>query len=337
MKEAIVHKGPRVEILDSEIPTPGPEQVVIKVVVSGCNPKDWKIPELLKNEENPGDDMVGIVHSVGDKVYEFKPGDRVASFHEIMTKNGTYAEYAVGWQHTTFHLPENVSFEDASTIPLAAMTAAIGLHLGLGLPLPWIPATERIPLVIYGGASAVGAFAIKLAVRANIHPIIAIAGRGTAYVESLIDRSKGDTIIDYRNDSFAIVNGIKEALNGATLRHAFDPTSDHGSWTNIVKVLDPKGKITLVTPGKEYEDIPKSMEQNSTSVLDAHRGASDFAFVYFRYLGRGLAEGWFKPHPVEVVPGGLEGIQKALVDLKEGKASAMKYAFRIEDTPGIEK
>jgi D-arabinose 1-dehydrogenase-like Zn-dependent alcohol dehydrogenase len=41
MKEAIVSKGPKVEILDSPIPEPGPEQVVIKVVVSGSNPKDW--------------------------------------------------------------------------------------------------------------------------------------------------------------------------------------------------------------------------------------------------------------------------------------------------------
>lgn len=41
MKEAIVHVGPKVEIVDSPIPKPGPGQVVIKVVVSGSNPKDW--------------------------------------------------------------------------------------------------------------------------------------------------------------------------------------------------------------------------------------------------------------------------------------------------------
>jgi NADPH2:quinone reductase len=67
---------------------------------------------LWQDKENPGDDMAGIVHSVGERVYSFKPGDRVASFHEIMTKGGTFAEYAVGWQHTTFHLPKDVSFED---------------------------------------------------------------------------------------------------------------------------------------------------------------------------------------------------------------------------------
>ena len=41
MKEAIVDKGPSIKIVDSPIPEPGPEQVVIKVEVSGSNPKDW--------------------------------------------------------------------------------------------------------------------------------------------------------------------------------------------------------------------------------------------------------------------------------------------------------
>jgi NADPH2:quinone reductase len=41
MKEAIVYKDVKVKIVDSPIPTPGPDQVVIKVAVSGSNPKDW--------------------------------------------------------------------------------------------------------------------------------------------------------------------------------------------------------------------------------------------------------------------------------------------------------
>ena len=41
MKEAVVSAGPKVEIIDSPIPRPGPNQVVTKVVFSGCNPKDW--------------------------------------------------------------------------------------------------------------------------------------------------------------------------------------------------------------------------------------------------------------------------------------------------------
>ena len=41
MKEAIVRPGPIVEIIESAIPTPGPNEVVTKVIVSGSNPKDW--------------------------------------------------------------------------------------------------------------------------------------------------------------------------------------------------------------------------------------------------------------------------------------------------------
>ena len=125
-----MHKGPKVEIVDSPIPTPGPEQIVTKVIVSGSNPKDWKVPEwmttsageeakLMQNQRpeytnksiNQGDDIAGIVHAVGEKVTEFKPGDRIAAFHQMMAPGGSYAEYAVSWEHCTFHLPKQTSFE----------------------------------------------------------------------------------------------------------------------------------------------------------------------------------------------------------------------------------
>lgn len=60
---------------------------------------------------NQGDDISGIVHEVGDEVTEFRKGDRVAAFHEMMTPGGSYAEYGLSWDHTTFHLPQKTSFE----------------------------------------------------------------------------------------------------------------------------------------------------------------------------------------------------------------------------------
>jgi NADPH2:quinone reductase len=283
----------------------------------------------MKENYNSGDDIAGIIHSVGSNVWEFKPGDRVASFHEMMTPGGSFAEYAVGWQHTTFHIPHNVSFEQAATIPLAAMTSAIGLHQRLGLPDPWTPAKEAIPLVVYGGASAVGAYAIKLARLANIHPIIAVAGRGEKFVDGLIDRSKGDTIVDYRNGDEAVVKGIKDALKGQNLHYAYDAVSEHNSYTNIVQVLEPHGHLTLVLPGKKYEGIPDSVQQSQTMVGEAHKGDKDYAYIMFRYMAKGLAEGWFTPHPHEVVEGGLEGVETGLRNLKEGKNSGVKYVFKI--------
>jgi NADPH:quinone reductase-like Zn-dependent oxidoreductase len=336
MKEAVVPKGLKVTIEDVAIPEPQPDQVIIKVVVSGSNPKDWKIPELVPDyKANSGDDIAGIVHSVGSNVFEFKKGDRVASFHEMMTPGGSFAEYAVGWQHTTFHIPKDLSFEDAATIPLAAMTAALGMHQRLTLPDPWTPAKKATPLVVYGGASAVGAYAIKLAQLANIHPVIAVAGRGENFVEGLIDRSKGDTIIDYRKGDEAVVQGIKDALKGQELWYAFDAVSEHGSYTNIVKVLQPEGHLTTVLPGKKYEGVPESVKLTTTNVGSSHKDEKDYAYIMFRYFARGLAEGFFKPHPYEVIPGGLDGVQKGLENLRDGKASGVKYVFRIADTPGV--
>ena len=76
MKEVIVSKGPKCKIVDSPIPRAGQNQVVIKVIVSGSNPKDWKRAEAGA-ELNTGDDIAGIVHRVGLNVVEFRPGDRV--------------------------------------------------------------------------------------------------------------------------------------------------------------------------------------------------------------------------------------------------------------------
>ena len=75
---------------------------------------------------NTGDDIAGFVHIVGANVWEFKPGDRVASFHEMRTPGGSFAEYAVGWQHTTFHIPKKTSFEGAYP-PSVAKTVEEGL------------------------------------------------------------------------------------------------------------------------------------------------------------------------------------------------------------------
>lgn len=330
MKEVQITKGLQTAIKEVPIPEPGPDQLVIKVIVSGSNPKDWKIPEWIPDyNANSGDDIAGIVHSIGSNVWEFKPGDRVASFHEMLSPGGSFAEYALGWQHTTVHIPKNISFEQAATIPLAALTAAIGLHQRLGLPDPWTPAQEPTPLVVYGGAAAVGAYAIQLARLANIHPIIAVAGRGEKFVQGLIDRSKGDTIVDYRKGDEAVVSGIRDALQGAKLHYAFDATSEHNSYVNICKVLEKDGRLTLVLPGKQYEGIPETVQQSMTNVGEAHKGDRDFAYVAFRYMAKGLAEGGFKAHPHEVVPGGLEGVEQGLRNLKEGKASAVKYVFRI--------
>ncbi|TXC10959.1 hypothetical protein FocTR4_00007550 [Fusarium oxysporum f. sp. cubense] len=297
MKEAIVSRGPKVHIIESEIPKPGPGQVVVKIEYAGSNPKDWKRPEYWgsKASINQGDDHAGVVHEVGEGVSDFKIGDRVAAMHEGKQPGGSYAEYGVSWAYTTIHLPEHTSFQ------------------------------------------AVGSYAVQLAKKSNIHPLICVAGRAQDHVERMIDRSRGDTVIDYRKGRATVAQEIKASLRGEKLEYAFDAVSEMGSYQTICDVLNHQtGKITLIIPAQSYSDIPKTIEKSVTTVASVHEDLKVFARALSIYFGRGLEDGWFKAHPQEVVPGGLGGIEKGLTNLKNGKASAVKYVYKIADTPGIE-
>ncbi|PLB47345.1 quinone oxidoreductase, partial [Aspergillus steynii IBT 23096] len=356
MKEIINLAGPTVNLIDSSIPEPNDDQVLIKVVVSGSNPKDWKCPDLaeipdsfilklyphLSEGVNQGDDIAGVVEKVGKNVYEFKPGDRVGAFHEMIAPGGSYAEYALAYEHTTFHLPAKTSFEEAATIPLAGLTAVIALYHHLGLPFPWKPAQSTIPCVVYGGSTAVGAFAIKLLRRSNVHPIIAVAGKGAPYVEQLLDRSKGDTIIDYRGGSEQTIQGIRDALGGKELHHVLDTVVNEQTTQILKSVIAAGGNVNAVLAGDR--DVSPGVATN-TVVSGAHEVGGDndcreLCYLFCRWFSRELQHGLkgerdaFSGHPYEVRPGGLQGVRDALQDLKDNKASAVKYVFRIAETPG---
>ena len=169
----------------------------------------------------------------------------------------------------------------------------------------------------------------------------------------MIDQSKGDVVLDYRNGDEQLVSNLKAAVQsaGGRAEYAFDTVCEHGSYVNVCKALDQHtGKITLVSSTKDYKEIPLSIEKSLTFVGNAQietdkapwqkktgmqTGNEEFAMAFFRYFSRGLQKGYFKGHPYQVIPGGLAGIQGALQNLKDGKASAVKYVFRIEDTDGV--
>lgn len=229
---------------------------------------------------------------------------------------------------------------EASTIPLAGLTAAASLYANQRLPLPWTPATNAIPFIVYGASTAVGSFAIKLARNSNIHPIIAVAGKGSHYVESLIDRSKGDTVVDYRGGVEATIKGITSSLDQAghsTVHHAIDTAIVQQSADVLRQCVNPGGRIDFILPN-DFDVSPAVKSVTSVGSVHNHNefgNNQDLGFIFSRYFTRALQNNTFSGHPFEVRPGGLEGVEEALKDLKEGKASATKYVFRIADTPEL--
>ncbi|KAK7752528.1 hypothetical protein SLS62_005496 [Diatrype stigma] len=318
-KQAIIQSSiEAVDFINTPIPTPGDKEVIIKVVVAGTNPKDWKMPLWQDLAHNSGDDMAGIVHSVGKDVYEFKPGDRVAAVHETGKENGSFAEYAVAPDWTTFHIPHNISFEEAATIPLAALTAALALYSDLKLPAPYGP------------------------VRLAEGPIIGVAGQASDYASPLVDY-----VVDYRKGGDALVAAVreiakKEGLPGGKIPNVFDAISDAGSLEATLRFVDPDaGTVSTVLPpklfakDKENYAYPAGVTGINSAVPQVWSTHKDFGYLWSRYLGRLLESGALKPHPYEVVPGGLRGVLTGLQKLRDGKASAVKYVYRIDETGDV--
>ncbi|OCT54174.1 Protein TOXD [Cladophialophora carrionii] len=334
------------------IPEPAEDEVLIKVVATDSNPKDWKA-SARPVKTNQGDDIAGMVHKVGQKVHEFKPGDRVAAFHRMFSPSGSYAEYAIAPASTTFFLPPNISFESGATLPLASMTAALALYQHLGLPAPWNPVSKgkRVPLLIYGGSSAVGTFALKFAKLSGLSPIITIAGGGADFVRSI---NAADYIVEYRKKN--VVADVQRILDdeGVKLHHAFDAISEHDSWKHVLDLLDKKGsepgKIVMVDPPEPVvPEWPQGIEFGrvfvSSAYGESHRWCNeeeakvhrDFAYVFYRYMTLLLAEGRFVPHPYEVQPDGLLAVEKGVQALHDKKVSSKKLVYRIADTPDLDK
>lgn len=294
--------------------------------------KDWP--------HNSGDDIAGVVHSVGSKVFEFKPGDRVAALHEYFAENGSFAEYASAPDWTTIHLPDHVSFEEGATLPCAAMTAAMALYDDMRLCPPYDTIQKKEPLLIYGITSAVGAFAAKLARLSGYSPIIGIAGRSGEFAKSL-----ADVVVDYRPGEDKVVAEIEKALIkhgfGGKVPYVFDAISENGTLEATLRFVDPAGVISTTLPPKTFAlssdfSYPAGIRAHFTSCFLIHTTRKDFGHVWSRYLGRLLQDGRLDGHPYEVVPGGLSGVLTGLQNLKNQKASGFKYVYRIGETTDIE-
>ncbi|KAK1997034.1 alcohol dehydrogenase GroES-like domain-containing protein [Colletotrichum falcatum] len=347
MKEAIVDIDISVTVKDSPIPTPGPGELLIKVVVSGTNPKDWKGPQWTNKASNSGDDVAGIVEAVGSEVYEFSKGDRVAGFHVMRTEHGSFAEYAIVPAFSAFHIPKSVSFEEAATVPLAAYTAATALFHSLELPSPWdrARAKKKTPVIIYGVSTAIGAFAVKLAKKAGVHPLIAVGSKNSAFVTPLLDDDKGDVFLDYTQfeSQDKLADKLREVIQetGQPCFRVFDTVSENGSFQMLGKAISGppeestgfKPRVTTVLPGKDYGAIDKSVEIVLTNVGRVHGEEGEgrlFGLIWARLFAEGLRTGWMKAHPFEVVEG-LHGVERALKGLRDGSVRAKKMVVRVAE------
>lgn len=138
-------------------------QLLIEVKAVSINPVDYKIKSgdirFLTGNKFPkilGSDYAGIVKEAGAEVKGFKPGDRVyGSSSVIFRKPGKLAQFVSSDPKYARHIPEPMTFEEAASLPVAALTALNGLRKG--------GVSEGKTVLINGATGGVGHFAVQIA------------------------------------------------------------------------------------------------------------------------------------------------------------------------------
>ena len=141
------------------------------------------------------------------------------------------------------------------TFGLPYLTAPLLLFKDIqALPTPWNPAARgtRTPLLVYGAGSSLGAFAVKLAKLANIHPIIAIAGASTSAIAEILDASKGDVLLDHRRGEAELIKAVRNVA--PDLHYAADAIGSPETAILCGKLVNPEDSVVSSSLGSPFED-----------------------------------------------------------------------------------
>jgi NADPH:quinone reductase-like Zn-dependent oxidoreductase len=195
--------GPEVlHVIDKEIPEPTSTQVLVKVNAAALNPVEWhlmkaslfilRLAKGLFKPKNPylGADIAGVVTKVGSDVTQFKVGDEIYGRNLV----GGFAEYACIDEGRAYFKPSNITFEQASAIPLAALTALQGLNSG--------NISDNKKILINGASGGIGTFAIQLAKQYNTR----ITGVCSTQNLELVKSLGADFVIDYTKENISDLN-----------------------------------------------------------------------------------------------------------------------------------
>jgi len=183
-------------------PVPSDDEVLVRVRAASINPLDWKTmkggPWLARvllgwgkpKLKIPGVDLAGDVEAAGSNVTGFRPGDAVFG-----ACRGAFAEYAVakaaGEKVVLVRKPENVSFEQAASVPVAGLTALQGLRDHGRLQ----PGQKAL---VNGAAGGVGTFAVQIAKASGAQVTAVCSTRNVSMVRSL----GADRVVDYTREDF---------------------------------------------------------------------------------------------------------------------------------------
>lgn len=235
MKAAVntVYGPPSViKIADVEKPSPGPEDILIKVHYSSVNRTDDGFLRaepfivrffsgLLRPKVNSlGCEFSGIVEEVGSRVSNFRPGDRVFGFDD--QKFGGHAEYKTISEHKAIaKVPKNITLEQAAV-------ALEGAHYALFYIYAFPKNSKDLDVFINGATGGIGSAALQI-IKAMGHKVEASS---TTKEKTTIKKLGANKVIDWQ----------KEAIDKrASMCDVYFDSVGKSSYKEARKILKPDG------------------------------------------------------------------------------------------------
>jgi len=220
---------------DVEKPVPNDNQLLVRVHAASLNPLDltirgpWPIRPLLglrkPKDTRLGVDYSGTVEAVGKNITNFKPGDEVFG-----GKTGSIAEYiCVLADRGVAPKPSNMSFEQAASVPVAALTALQGLR-----DKGKIQSGQKV--LINGASGGVGTFAVQIAKSFGAEVTGVCSTRNLDLVRSI----GADHVIDYTKEDFTKTDQRYDLI--------FDLIGNH-SFSERRRILIPNGICVMAGIG----------------------------------------------------------------------------------------
>ena len=335
MKAAVVKEAnAHMTVEERAIPKPQASEVLVKNHAIATNPVDWKMqssgdfidsyPTVL------GSDVAGTVEEVGSGVTSFKGGDRVAGLADILSSknpdHGAFQQYSIIRDSALAKLPESVSFEEGSILPMAVATSGVGIFLNLDISRP--PAKQKGGFLVWGASSSVGTAVVQMADSLGYTVFAVCSPRHHDYLKKL----GAHEVFDYNDAS--VVKNITQSLKASTQQAviAYDTISEHGSSQQCAEVLEAfgGGKLCLTRPWPESAKKPAGVETTHTFAARVVTDSKDFGkWLFGEWLAKSLANKTYVPSPaIEKVDGGIEGVQKAL-DIHRKGLSGKKLVLTL--------
>jgi NADPH:quinone reductase-like Zn-dependent oxidoreductase len=241
-----------VRLADVPAPKPGEDEIVVRVRAASVNRADLdglrprpgfiRLFAGLRRPRSPwiGIDVAGVVETVGSAVTQFGAGDRVfADLYSFNPRSGAFSELVCAPERSFAPIPEDLSFEDAATLPHSGVLAIQGLRLRNGRT---IRAGDRV--LIDGASGNVGPFAVQVAKARGAHVTGVCHGDKAEFVRSL----GADEVLDYTTTDYTRL--------GRRWDWIVDTDSHHPIWS-IRRSLSPGG--AYVTLGGEAIPILQAL------------------------------------------------------------------------------